>query len=165
MTEGSAVCRPQAMENDVPEILEAALRMLALELDRVMSNITQELYDNPFQNSGGSYRNEVFEATAYDWSDGSPQWYNFAWRDLRVCWYKYLGRGMTANMDVTPEMASACLSECLASLRRIEDEHDAALAEQDRREAAESIASTVAGDAPDMVREDGQAAEGERRGA
>lgn len=99
----------------VPEIMEAALFHIRHRLDTVMWNIHQREYANPFGNTGSTFKNDVFEANAYSWSD-DLQPFNFAWKDLRISWYKYLGRGMSANMEITPELAAVCLSECMASL-------------------------------------------------
>ena len=108
---------------EVPEIMEAALLAIDKELDRVMWNVNQKDHESPFGNTGGHYKNETFEATAYSWDDSVEQEFNFAWRDLRISWYKYLGRGMSANKVITPEIASECLEDCLRSLREIDRAH------------------------------------------
>lgn len=92
--------------------------------------------DNPFANTGARFKNDVFEANAYDWSDCTcaacwsednwsaekctcgwrPQEYNFKWRDIEVSWYKYLGRGMEVNREVSEDESRELLIECLKSL-------------------------------------------------
>lgn len=76
--------------------------------------------DNPFCNTGARYDGTAFKAHAYDWSD-DEQPFNFAWRDLRINWYKYLGRGMSASRDVTDTEAAEMLRECMGELLLPED--------------------------------------------
>lgn len=108
-------------EHAVPEIMDAVLNAIREEYDRVYWNANQKECPSPFGNSGpaGNLKTEVFEVCAYDWGD-EPQPFNFAWRDLRISWYKYCGRGASANMEISPELAAQCLIECLASLRALE---------------------------------------------
>jgi hypothetical protein len=122
------------MEHDVPDIMHAALTMISDELGRIMRNHTQEDYPSPFSNSGAEFRNDTFHAQAYSWGD-DDQPYNFAWKDLRISWYKWMGRGMSSNIAITPDMAAACLDDCLKSLQILEDEHDRL--EQERHETGE----------------------------
>lgn len=107
--------------HDVPEIFVAALGAIRDEYDLVYWNEHQRPCPSPFGNNGPeeNLKTDVFEVCAYDWGD-EDQPYNFAWRDLRVSWYKYMGRGMSANIHISPEMAAECLTDCLASLRAIE---------------------------------------------
>lgn len=123
---GQALFGQPFKEHTVPEIMDAALSFIRYRLDTVMWNIHQEEYASPFGNTGNSFKNEVFEVHAYSWSD-DDQPFNFAWRDLRISWYKYLGRGMSANCDITPELASKCLVECLSSLEKMDQEHSETL--------------------------------------
>lgn len=105
----------QAFEGS--DLLEAALRSIGDEICRVMWNERQEEFDNPFFNTGNRYESPVFSVHAYSWSDDEQPW-NFKWRDLRVSWYKHVGRGLSANMDVTPQLISEMLNECLVDLRK-----------------------------------------------
>lgn len=101
----------------VPDIMTAVLEKLATEYERVGWNIHQKEIENPFYNSGPAYnlKTDVFEVWAYSWTtDDQP--FNFAWRDLRVSWYKWCGRGASSNVEITPALAAQCLDECLASL-------------------------------------------------
>lgn len=109
-------------EFEVPEIMDAALKFIAKRLDVLMWNIHQKIYDSPFSNTGSSYVSPVFEVHAYSWDEDEKQEYNFKWNDLKISWYKYLGRGMSANMEITPDLASECLKACL---RHIEEEQKA----------------------------------------
>lgn len=103
----------------VPEIMEAVLVAIRGEYDRVYWNVHQKECPSPFGNTGTGLKTEVFEVQAYSWGD-DEQPYNFAWRDLRISWYKYLGRGMSANMEISPDLAAECLIECLASVRALD---------------------------------------------
>lgn len=105
-------------QHDVPEIMEAALGAIRDEYDRVYWNVHQKECPSPFGNSGpgANLKTDVFEVCAYSWGD-DEQPFNFAWGDLRISWYKYMGRGMSANMEITPDLAAKCLAECLASVR------------------------------------------------
>ena len=122
---GQALFGQPFKQHGVPEIAEAALAMLSAELDRVMANATQKEYDSPFSNTGNSFKNKTFEVRAYSWDESVEQPYHFKWRDIEISWYKYLGRGMSANREIDPVLAAELLMECLASLR-----NDAAMTEQ-----------------------------------
>lgn len=71
--------------------------------------------DNPFCNTGAQYDGRNFQVHAYSWSD-DDQPFNFAWRDVRVSWYKYLGRGTTVNRKMEREEIRAMLRECLSEI-------------------------------------------------
>jgi len=109
----------------VPDIMEAVLARIDVEYARVYWNIHQEEYWSPFGNNGAgcNLKTDVFEVQGYSWGE-EEQPYNFAWRDLRISWYKWQGRGMSANMAITPDLAAQCLEECLASLQALEAQHD-----------------------------------------
>lgn len=104
-------------------LLEATLLYIRDTLETVMWNIHQEEYVSPFSNSGNSFKCDTYSVRAYDWgwdfnipddgSDYPPQPYNFKWRDLEVYWYKYMGRCVETNREVTPDEISEMLDECL----------------------------------------------------
>ena len=100
----------------VSEIVEAALRAIDHELVRVMENKQHKEYSSPFDNTGATFKCDTFEANAYSWGD-DEQPFNFKWRDIEISWYKYCGRGMSANKQITPDMASDMLNDCVAALR------------------------------------------------
>lgn len=122
---GQMVFGNQWQEHEVPEIMEAVLNAIRDEYDRVYWNINQRECPSPFGNHGpgANLKTDVFEVCAYDWG-GDEQPFNFAWRDLRISWYKYCGRGMSANMDISPDLAAQCLVECLASVRALEPDDE-----------------------------------------
>ena len=104
----------------LPSIAAAALQAIQNELSRVMWNRHQEELPDPFGNTGASYKNDTFEVQAYSWDESKAQPYNFKWKDVRISWYKYLGRGMSCNIELTPDMCSDMLEDCLRSLRGID---------------------------------------------
>lgn len=99
----------------VSELWIAALDRLNTEIERVTRNETQREVWGPMRNSGETFDCETFSAHAYSWSDDEQPW-NFKWRDVRISWYKYLGRGTSANRKLTAEEAGKMLDECLKSL-------------------------------------------------
>lgn len=129
---GQAVFGQPHQTFQCPNYLEQALKSIrnVMEVNKTCgSDYT------PFDNSGERFKNDVFEANAYDWSEcrceGSwdddwtqdkctcgwqPQLYNFKWKDVEVSWYKYLGRGMSVNRQVSEAETQTLLSECLKSL-------------------------------------------------
>ena len=86
-----------------------------------MRNKKRELYDNPFDNTGNSFKNDVFEVQAYNWNDDIHQDYNFKWQDVEISWYKYLGRDTTINKHLTEKEARVMYDACLASIRAMEE--------------------------------------------
>ena len=106
----------------VPEIWDAALEFLDQELMRVLNNI-QDRRPSPFRNTGESYECDAFHVQAYSWNEDEEQPWNFKWRDVEISWYKYLGRGMSANQELSPDRAQEMLVDCIQCLRKIEEEH------------------------------------------
>lgn len=74
-------------------------------------------HGSPFDNTGRRFDCKVFSAHAYSWDDTEVQRWNFKWRDVEISWYKYLGRGMSANM-VLADSPDAMLRECMEALRQ-----------------------------------------------
>lgn len=72
--------------------------------------------DNPFENTGARYDGKNFQVHAYSWNDEEEQEFNFAWRDVRVSWYKYLGRGTTINREMSDVEVAEMLHECMVEL-------------------------------------------------
>lgn len=105
-------------------LLEAALRRLSGELERVMWNIHQRNYASPFDNTGNWFKCDTFEVQAYSWGD-DEQPFNFKWRDVEVSWYKYLGRGLSANQELPPTLISEMLDDCLKAAAAWESSDEA----------------------------------------
>ena len=103
----------------------ALLEGIREELSRIMENITQEEYADPFGNSGNveGFKNDTFEVHAYDWGDDNQE-FNFKWGEVEVTWYKYLGRGTYVNKKLTADEWVEMFNRCMYSLSKYEDEHD-----------------------------------------
>lgn len=100
---------------EAPPALEHALSLIGENIVAAAA-ARKEQQDNPFQNTGATFKNDVFEVQAYSWNEEEEQPFNFAWRDLRVSWYKYVGRGMSANMEVDARLVNEMLIDCLNSI-------------------------------------------------
>ena len=94
----------------VPSYLETALGLIAAVMPHDGYGGT------PFDNSGMRFEGDVFKVHAYSWDEDEEQEWNFAWRDLRVSWYKYLGRGMSMNRAVAVREVAEMVKECLDAL-------------------------------------------------
>lgn len=121
---GQAMFGQPSQEWGVPRIWEAALRAVGDELCRVMGNIHQAEYASPFGNTEVKFECSAFTAEAYDWDEDREQPFNFKWADVRISWYKYLGRGMSANRKLSADEASCMLDECLDYLLAYEAEQE-----------------------------------------
>ncbi len=106
----------------VSNIVEAALVFIQERLDVIKWNIEQKEFDSPFGNTGNGFKNDTFEAYAYSWSD-EEQPFNFKWEDIEISWYKYLGRGMSANKEISADRASEMLVSCIKSLDQMDDDN------------------------------------------
>jgi hypothetical protein len=74
--------------------------------------------DNPCDNTGAEYENDVFLISAYNWNDEEEPLPNFWFKPLnyQVEWYKHLGRGNFANRPITIDDAYDMLNKCIASI-------------------------------------------------
>jgi len=105
--------------NSADNLLIAALRMIDNALAVYITNQNMVDYVSPFDNTANHYGNDVFCVKAYDWSlddEGKKQDYNFKWRDIVVTWYRYCGRGMEYNKELTPNLINEMLNDCVESL-------------------------------------------------
>jgi hypothetical protein len=105
-------------EHEVPPIWLAALEYLCGQIEIAMWNATQERY-RIGSNCAEEFLAGVFEMRDYCWCDGDRLGHevgcppNFRWRDVEINWYKHLGRGMSANVELSPESAQQMLAECV----------------------------------------------------
>ena len=104
------------------EFIVALLRELDRSLSIAMWNIHQKEYESPFNNTGNSFKNDVFEVQAYNWDDEISQDYNFKWKDVKISWYKYLGRDTTINALISTYEAKEMFNDCLKSIKKMENE-------------------------------------------
>ena len=114
------------MLNAVPEkyipVIEGCLCMIETEMDRLYWNKNHKEPDSPFSNTGARYENNTFSVHAYDWNETNED--NFVYNnpdgELKVCWYKYLGRGMNATFtgkELTLDFLADMVNQCIKSLR------------------------------------------------
>jgi hypothetical protein len=103
---------------ECPELLIAALRYLDEEIHRVENNAGRR-YHSAVDNTGGEFANDTFSIRAYYWGEDEATGAlpNFKCGDVEVRWYKWLGRGTSANRPVTPDEIADLFSRCLASVR------------------------------------------------
>lgn len=94
----------------------ALLEGIESKLNIVMWNINQEEYSSPFGNTGAYFKNDVFEVEAYSWNDDYDQRYNFKYKDIEISWYKYLGRDVLINKEITPKEAVEMFDDCINSI-------------------------------------------------
>lgn len=105
------------MKNPSDELVISALKSIEESLDVYMWNKTQKKYSSPFRNTGNSFKNDVFEVSAYYWGADEKEMEkpNFKYKNIEISWYKYLGRGMDIP-EITYEELDDMLNECLKSL-------------------------------------------------
>lgn len=123
---GQAVWGNPTQEFAVPDIWDAALRMLRDEMDNVFGGYTDFPWDSPFGNTGARFQCDVFKVDAYGWGLGDKdpemhddaQTWNFKWQDVEISWYKHSQRGLSANIELTPDRAAEMLADCLVAVER-----------------------------------------------
>lgn len=110
--------------HEIPNLLYAALHVIEEEMVRIMENITQKEYHSPFENYAEHFVCPTFEAHAYSWDEDENQEYNFRWRDVKISWYKYFGRDMSVNKELSNDEIAILLDDCLDALAKYEKEND-----------------------------------------
>lgn len=116
---------------DCPDYIIALLREIDRQLDRIMWNIYQETYDSPFDNTSNSFKLGNFEIQAYNWNDDESQEYNFIYKvdktkanmpDLKISWYKYLGRDTTINQEIDSSVMVQIFDDIMEQLHKYEEQ-------------------------------------------
>lgn len=101
------------------------LRGIERVLEIMMWNKGEKDYASPFGNTGNSFKNDTFEVQAYSWNDEEVQEYNFLYKvdrtksnlqDIKISWYKYLGRDTTINQKLDPNIIVDMHKNCINSL-------------------------------------------------
>lgn len=114
---------------ECPEYIIALLDYLDKEIQRVMWNTTQKNFDSPFDNTANSFKTDKFEVHAFNWNDDYAQPYNFIYYvnksksnldDVKISWYKYLGRDTTINQELDSNVVIDIFNDCLKSIREKE---------------------------------------------
>jgi hypothetical protein len=105
-----------------PEFIEAGLKHLSDEIERVEGNIRQEQFDSPTHNNGSEYNTYAFQMRAYYWGEDEKKQClpNFICDGLEVRWYKYLGRGMSMNKEIDANEFFKIIEKCLKAVRERE---------------------------------------------
>lgn len=112
-----------------PEFVYAGLKLLEEEIERVEWNIRQKSFEAPTHNNGGFYKTDIFEMRAYYWgecicdnqdnsTDCPVHLPNFVCEDFELIWYKYLGRGMEMNKNISANDFFVLIDKCLESIRK-----------------------------------------------
>ena len=99
----------------------ALLNDINRKLKIVAWNTNHKNFDSPFENTGNRWANDVFEVQAYSWNDEEHQEYNFKCGDIKVSWYKYLGRDTTINNIYSEREIIDMYDKCIESLRIIDN--------------------------------------------
>lgn len=117
---------------ECPNYIIAMLREIDRQICRIMWNINQEKYDSPFCNTGNSFELGNFKIIAYNWNDDKSQDYNFIYKvyklkanipDLKISWYKYLGRDTTINQKIDSNVAIQIFDDIINQLHKFEEEN------------------------------------------
>lgn len=106
-----------------PDYVIALLEKLQTQMNICANNNENHNFDDPFDNTGGTFNNTVFEVQAYDWNesydDDYIQEYNFKYKKIKIKWYKYLGRDTVINGKYSYKEIINMFNECMKSLTRI----------------------------------------------
>jgi hypothetical protein len=113
---GQAIFGQPSKQFAVSPMLEAALLFVQHELDRVLWNRLQVGTDSPFGNTGAKFDTKGLSIHAYSWGDDDQPW-NLKYGNLEVSWYKYFGRGMSVNRNLSNDEVSNLLDEILTVIR------------------------------------------------
>lgn len=115
-----------------PEYIISLLISIDMEIKRIMHNTNHKDWDSPFDNTANSFELPgVFKVEAYNWNDDIAQEYNFIYYvdktkanmdDLKISWYKYLGRDTTMNQEIDPNVMVNIFDDIIAKLRNYEKE-------------------------------------------
>jgi hypothetical protein len=105
-----------------PPILVAVLR----EIDNGLGLVAESVDDagSPFQNTCLSFECDTFTVRSCYWGDDPEEQAkpNFVWQNVKVWWYKRLGRDTRVNREIGPVEANALLLDCLAAIERMRAE-------------------------------------------
>lgn len=107
----------QNQQYDCPRYIIALLKEIDNQLSRIMWNKNHKKYESPFDNTENKFFNKVFQVQAYEWNEDIEQQFNFKYKDIKISWYKYLGRDTTINKEITPEEAADMFNDCIDSLK------------------------------------------------
>jgi hypothetical protein len=98
---------------ELPGHAHAMLAYIVKEIKRVYWNNNQEQWDEENPGLGG------IEYRRYYWGDDELESAkpNFKFKDVEVRWYKHFGRGMSTNVQKSPDEWVRWFNECLELVR------------------------------------------------
>lgn len=104
---------------DVPDLLDAALRMIAQEIGIVLSNRMQRQVQNPFDRwATSTFDTEGLSVHGYSSvSEDEVAPWNLKCGDVEVSWYKGPWRGLSVNRQLTNDDIATFLDRALSILR------------------------------------------------
>jgi hypothetical protein len=111
---GQALFGQPSQELECPMHVLAVLRAVAQQWE-----VLRGQDPNPFDNTGAFYECEGLSIQAYPWNEEACQPWNLRWEDVEISWYKYLGRGMSINKDVSVARAQELKAACLRLLPQL----------------------------------------------
>lgn len=114
-------------EFECPEFIEAGLKHLAEEIERIENNKEHTIsYEAPIHNNGEVYETPVFSLRAYYWGENEIEEAkpNFKYKNFEIRWYKYIGRGMSMNRKIKADEFFQIIDHCIEHVRRKEKEDD-----------------------------------------
>ena len=118
---------------ECPQYIIALLEDIERRLKIKMWNKYHKEYESPFENSGNTFENKVFKVQAYSWDEDVNQDYNFIYYvdktksnmpDLKISWYKYLGRDTTINQEIDSNVMVDIYNDCINSLINVEEDDE-----------------------------------------
>ena len=115
---GQAIFGQPYKDYKVSDELLSALKAIETRLMLKMKQ-KDKRFESPFGNHGSKFSCDTFSVESYNWNDDVEQDWNFKWRDLEVSWYKYLGRGMSANRKMARREIEEMLDDCFKAIERI----------------------------------------------
>lgn len=124
---GNLMFNPNKNQNHIcPDYVLALLKDIESRLEITMINIGEgKDYDSPFDNTGANFEIEnLFRVEAYNWNDDIVQEYNFIYypKNIRISWYKYLGRDDTVNKNFSPKTYIKMYNDCIEGLYKYQKE-------------------------------------------
>ena len=113
---GQALFGNPTGDYDLPEYAGAMWFVIWSEIARVYSNRTQQPFNIKY---GTNPEIPGIEVRAYYWGADPIEATkpNFTLEGVEIRWYKYVGRGMTCNVQWTPDQWVTWFTKCLELIR------------------------------------------------
>lgn len=111
---------------ECPLHITALLGFIKRELERIYWNIHQEEVLDIFSLYMDDIGFEIkrFEWKPYNWNDDEVQDYNFKYKDIEISWYKYFGRDMTINKEISTKEAVDMFNDIINEVFSLEDNEE-----------------------------------------